>query len=243
MRKLHWSLLKRLYRLGPRFAVYRRLGKRWLLDNRNWVDQQVIIRRPYEVAQLARCQELVSQNRITHFFDIGANFGLYSVLLAGVPHLESILAFEPLPRNADQLAANLYLNGLDELVTVHRIALSDQDTWMDLFVDAGSTGVSTLDPGRLERDSSVYDARVRVMTRTLDGMSDLEGARVLLKIDVEGAELAVLNGMRAFLSANQVWMQIETMPGTRSEVARFMNEAGYRVFGETGADIYFSRIE
>jgi len=82
VRKLHWSILKRLYRLRPRFAVYQRLERRWLLDNRNWIDQQLIIRRPYEVAQIARCRALIREHRLQSFFDIGANFGLYSVLLA-----------------------------------------------------------------------------------------------------------------------------------------------------------------
>ena len=83
MRKLHWSVLKRLYRLRRRFGVYSRLDRRWLLDNRNWVDQQLIIRRPYESVQIARCRQFIRDSQLEYFFDIGANFGLYSVLLSG----------------------------------------------------------------------------------------------------------------------------------------------------------------
>lgn len=241
LRKLHWSLLKRIYRVRPRFAVYHRLGRRWLLDNRNWVDQQLIIRRPYEAAQLGYCRDLLSRCPITHFFDIGANFGLYSVLLADTPTLESIQAFEPLPRNLNQLAANLYLNGLDSRVTTHALALSDREARMELFVDAHSTGVSTLNPNGVTREASAYDQHIEVSTRTLDSLSDLRDTAILAKIDVEGAELQVLEGMRSFLEGNRVWLQIETMPETADKVATFMRRRGYTQLYRIGADSYYAR--
>lgn len=239
MRKLHWSLLKRIYRLGPRYAVYQRLGHRWLLDNRNWVDQQLIIRRPYEVAQLARCRELLEQNDITHFFDIGANFGLYSVMLSDVPSLQRIEAFEPLPRNVDQMAANLYLNGLDTRVNINPLALSDRQARMQLCVDSHSTGVSTLNPQGMARDAAAYDSSIEVQTQALDGLVELRDAAVLVKVDVEGAELQVLEGMRQFLVHNKVWLQVETTPETAVGVNSFMRQAGYEGLGRIGADSYF----
>jgi len=241
LRKLHWSLLKRIYRLRPRYAVYRRLGRRWLLDNRNWVDQQLIIRRPYEAAQLDYCRDLLSRHPITHFFDIGANFGLYSVMLSGTSSLQSIQAFEPLPRNLDQLAANLYLNGLDTEVTAHALALSDREARMALFVDAHSTGVSTLNPDGVARQASAYDQRMEVQARTLDSLSALRDTAILAKIDVEGAELQVLEGMKDFLSANRVWLQIETMPETSDKVAAFMHQLGYTPLHRIGADSYYAK--
>lgn len=75
-------MLKRLHRLGGRFGVHARLERQWLLDRRNWIDQQLLIRRSYEVAHIARCRALIWEHGLTRFFDIGANFGLYSVLLS-----------------------------------------------------------------------------------------------------------------------------------------------------------------
>lgn len=146
MRKLHWSLLKRVYKLRGRFDVYERLNRRWLLDNHNWVDQQLIIRRPYEVEQIAHCKKFIQKHQLQVFLDIGANFGLYSVLLADESEMLEVHAFEPLPRNTHQLGANLYLNSLDQRVQIHAYALSDQGGQVDLYVDPHSTGVSTLLP-------------------------------------------------------------------------------------------------
>ncbi len=233
--------MKRIYRLLPRYTVYARLERRWLLDNRNWVDQQLIIRKPYEVAQIEKCRQLVEQHRITRFLDIGANFGLYSVLLSDCPSIEAIDAFEPLPRNVNQLAANLYLNGLDAKVSVHAFALGENAARAELFVDSNSTGVSTINPEAVARERSAYGARVEVQVRALDTLFDIRDEAVLVKIDVEAAELEVLTGMRQFLSANRVWLQIETTEETRQKVDEYMQQLDYSSFGRIGADSYYGR--
>lgn len=242
MKKLHWSVLKRLYRLGGRFRVYNRLGRKWLLDNNNWIDQQLIIRRPYEVEQIARCRQLVREHRLQAFFDIGANFGLYSVLLSDEAGLSQIHAFEPLPRNVHQLGANLYLNNLDNRVTLHNMALSDRNGKLDLYVDPQSTGVSTLLPGELHRRQDAYQGALQVETRVFDELFTSSGVRALVKMDVEGAELMVLAGMRHFLKNNITVLQVETTPQTLDQVNAFMQENGYRSLGGIGADSYYGNV-
>lgn len=242
MRKLHWSLLKRLYRLRGRFGVYRRLNRTWLLDSHNWIDQQLLIRRPYEVEQIARCRQLVRAHQLDCFFDIGANFGLYTVLLSDEEALRQMHVFEPLPRNIHQLAANLYLNGLDNRVTLHNLALADGNGTLELHVDPHSTGVSTVLPEELHRGRQAYQDRLQVECRSLDDLFSLKGARALVKMDVEGAELMVLKGMRRFLSHNKTVLQIETTPLTLAPVDAFMQEAGFRALGRVGADGYYGNV-
>ena len=242
MRKLHWSLLKRLYRLRRRFDVYARLDRSWLLDNRNWIDQQLIIRRPYEVGQIARCRQFIRDHRLEYFFDIGANFGLYSVLLSDEAGLSEMHAFEPLPRNAHQFNANLYLNGLENRVRLHTIALSDNNGQLDLHVDPGSTGVSTLLPADSGSRKDAYESTIQVKTRVFDELFSLAGIRAMVKMDVEGAELMALAGMREFLGSNHVVIQIETTSQTLEPVEAFMCDAGYQALGRLGADAWYGNI-
>lgn len=242
MKKLHWSLLKRLYRLRSRFGIYSRLNRSWLLDNRNWIDQQLIIRRPYEVEQLARCRQLIRDHQLNYFFDIGANFGLYSMLLSDEQNLSHIHAFEPLPRNAHQFGANLYLNGLDNRVSLHNCALNDQSGQIELFIDPSSTGVSTLLPAEMRSRQEAYKTSIQVEARVFDEIFSFSGTRALVKMDVEGAELMVLAGMSRFLSSNLSVLQVETTPQTLEQVDAFMGQAGYRSLGRLGADTYYGNM-
>jgi hypothetical protein len=61
-------------------------------------------------------------------------------------------------------------------------------------------------------------------------------------MDVEGAELMALAGMRRFLSNNVVVLQVETTPQTLDQVDAFMGQAGYRSLGRLGADAYYGNI-
>lgn len=242
MRKLHWSLLKRIYRLHSRFAVYDRLQRNWLLDNRNWIDHQLIIRRPYEVDQIAKCREFIGMHQLEFFFDIGANFGLYSVLLSDESSLSEIHALEPLLRNRYQLGANLLLNGLDRRVQIHPYALSDQEGRLDLYVDPESTGVSTLLPTEMRRSSGAYREKAQIEARVFDEEWSFFGVRALVKIDVEGAELKVLAGMQNFIVTNKLILQIETTPETREGVCEILGRSGYIQLGHLGADYYFGNL-
>lgn len=242
MKKLHWSIMKRLYRLAGRHAVYHRLNRSWLLDNRNWIDQQLIVRRPYETEQLAFCRKQIRDHQLGSFFDIGANFGLYSVMLADESTLTSMHAFEPLPRNIHQLSANLYLNGLDARVQLHNFALSNENGTLELHVDPQSTGVSTLLPDELHRGQQAYQYRIQVETKTFDELFADTQVRAFIKMDVEGAECMVLDGMRQFLDRNKAILQIETTPQTLEQVNAFMVQHGYSQIGCIGADSYYGNV-
>ena len=112
------SLKKRLYRLRSRPIICTRRGARLELFPRNWIDNRLLAGAPYEDRQIARCIELARDHDIDMFLDIGANIGLYSVLLALATEIGEMHAFEPVTRNGDQMEINLRLNRLDGRVRV-----------------------------------------------------------------------------------------------------------------------------
>lgn len=133
------------------------------------------------------------------FVDVGANLGLYTVAAARlVGPTGHVVALEPTPRTARVLRENIQLNGLLELGTVDvhecaagaaagtaRLALHDADSGHNsLYADEGTTGTVEVDVVRL-------DDLVPVGTRV-----------DVVKIDVEGAELEVLEGMRRVAQDN-----------------------------------------
>lgn len=125
-------------------------------------------------------------------FDIGANVGAYTVLFAQwVGAAGKVHAFEPAPDAFRGLQRHIELNHLDEIVVARRVAVSDQIGEAG-FVGTGSEGTNHL------LSQSESEARViRVSTTTVDAVCAESGVCPrLLKIDVEGAELAVLRGAR-----------------------------------------------
>lgn len=130
------------------------------------------------------------------FIDAGANIGLHTVAAANVVGpTGKVFAVEAMPRTLQHLRASLRLSNVEDRVEVLPVALGSCDEDGRQFHVGAVAGHSSLYPiaGELEV--------LRVDVRTLDSL--LGGARVaLVKIDVEGAELDVLKGMRTLLAAN-----------------------------------------
>lgn len=244
MRKVIVSIKKRLDRLlMPRYRVVNRLGCRLLVDNRNWIDARLIVRAPYEDEQLAICQRLIRERDIDTFIDVGANFGLYTLVLNAACSLQQSYAFEPVTHNYYQLCGNLYLNRLAGRVTPLRMALSDSEGSAVIHVDPKSTGVSRLSLAESGRDNAVFTQQEEIQLRCLDDQLSLSGRRLLIKIDVEGHEMAALHGMIRTLSANLACLQVEAFePARVEELDSFFAELGYRREGAVGSDHRYSNF-
>jgi FkbM family methyltransferase len=120
------------------------------------------------------------------FVDVGANVGSYTILAAGAAKAE-VVAVEPIPSTFESLQRNVALNALDErgAVTCHRLGLSD--TQGRLRFTSGFDTVNHVVSDGEEAPS------IGVPVTRMDDLLDHQ-VPSLIKIDVEGHELAVLRG-------------------------------------------------
>lgn len=129
------------------------------------------------------------------FFDVGANVGVYSCLAAKVTD-ESVVAVEPYRKNATKVTANARLNGVD--VDVRQVALAATNGTRSFRVDDRAVAGA----GRGSLASTGGDGSLVV--ETVRGDDLVENRRgpppTVLKIDVEGTEIAVLDGFEEALS-------------------------------------------
>jgi FkbM family methyltransferase len=152
--------------------------------------------------------------------DIGAYVGQFSLVASQlVPNLR-VFAFEPTPSVFAQLQRNIELNDCRNVTCVN-LALSDTPGTAQFFTYPGSADQNSLRP--LSVDSN---ASIEVRVGTVDSfLKDQNLDRLdVLKIDVEGNELAVLKGAGASLSRFK--------PVLIVEISRHQRSYGY-----TGADI------
>lgn len=129
-------------------------------------------------------------------YDIGGNVGLFSVVLAKTIGPQGVLiAFEPQGQNFTHLQENLKLNGLTNF-RCYRKALGDRSGQATLYaskVIGNSSLVQHGQPG---------DAGETVEVITGDEFVNTEGVPLprVVKIDVEGFEFAVIQGLRTTLA-------------------------------------------
>lgn len=132
-------------------------------------------------------------------FDIGAHSGQYSVVLSALcGPTGSIVAFEPDPAAREVLHRNIALNPQVKPPKVEALAVSDTTGEAILFCKGGNAQSSLARSG-VDYQNLGGVEEVSVKTVTLDdyGMSPQ-----WVKIDTEGAEIAILRGARKLLAGD-----------------------------------------
>jgi FkbM family methyltransferase len=139
-------------------------------------------------------------------FDLGANAGLTSLELSRVVGPEGrVFAFEPDIRNRDFLCRNLKRNNVSNVI-VYPYAISDT-TGIAQFKMSGTVS-SGLVGAMLY---SECDNSVAVETLTLADACDRAGTVPdFVKVDIEGAEVGLVQGAATFLKSNRIAMAFES---------------------------------
>ncbi len=134
------------------------------------------------------------------YVDVGANLGLHTVAAGrAMQHRGKIIAFEPFPNTRALLHETLHINGMLSISTIHQAAVSDR-AGRHLFYLGNTCGHHSL--FALSGTEASEAPPIEVDTVRLDDvLADLE-TLTLLKIDAEGAELAVVRGAAATLAAH-----------------------------------------
>ncbi len=166
------------------------------------------------------------------FYDVGSNVGFFALIAARlVGPSGRVYAFEPVAENAELVRANAALNGFEnvQVITVAVGARSGTSTLL-LARHPGGATLSTAEP------PPDLAGRREVTVAALDDLSRAGTIRPpsLVKVDVEGGEVEVLEGMARTLAAARPVVIIELddrtvagVAGKYGQVDDFFSTSGY----------------
>ena len=200
-----------------------------LVPANGWISSEARRLGSYEPATTAICRAILRPGMVA--IDVGANVGYFTLLFAETVGSQGrVIAFEPCSSVYKLLRRNVSDNGLHQVHTV-RGALSNASGRLHLYI-AGSDVTHSLRPTRFTTElTETIDAT------TLDAwVKELELPQVdLVKIDVEGADLHVLEGASMTLVQHRPYVIVEASDscaafGYRPEaLLQRLEQDGYRV--------------
>ena len=136
------------------------------------------------------------------FIDIGANTGVMSAQAAQCLGTDgSIHAYEPISKLCEYVTKNITLNNPYVCHQVKDYIISNENGNKTLHISESDSRISTLFPYSIDDNHSTIEKEITC--RTLDAeLGDIE-AIDLIKIDAEGAEFQILQGMETIIDSHQ----------------------------------------
>ncbi|HEY4473330.1 MAG TPA: FkbM family methyltransferase [Stellaceae bacterium] len=168
----------------------------------------------------------------TVFLDIGANVGFYTLQVGRrVFPNGKIYSFEPNPQLHELLSRNVYVNGFADIVECFRLGLSDRDCTATFQYPRGHLGGGHIGGPGLVSGHTAVEAEIR----RLDDLLGAEFRCDLVKIDVEGHEINVLNGMKRIVeNSPEIKILFEKLtPNAATDVAveSYFSGLGFELYG------------
>ena len=166
--------------------------------------------------------------------DVGANIGYFTLIMAKLSGSSGkIFSFEPENKNFEILEKNVKINNYQNVV-LEKKGVSDRNGVNKFFLSSKNTGMHSLQ--KIRDDSK----EVKIDVIKLDDYFftlDLVEKISLIKIDVEGAEFQVLNGMKTILKNKNLKLLIEFIPdhlkkhGTNpSDVLKILEDNDFKLY-------------
>lgn len=171
------------------------------------------------------------------FYDIGANHGYYTIKYASLT--KQIYAFEPVSKTFDLLKRNIRLNKINNAFA-YKLGVSDENkkTIINLYNSCANDSIFIRNIP--EDHPCKLIGTEKIQTIKLDSFvkeNNIPAAQII-KIDVEGAELFVLNGARETLTGNKPLIVFEYSDSTYGDagysiqdIYTYFNGMNYLFFG------------
>jgi len=228
-----WHRLRRLWRPDRDIEDCRYFGAHFKVAPSDVIGREMLLQR-FEWLQIPAMLRACRELKPVAFIDVGANFGLYTCIIGRQKLAERLIAFEPNRAVVERLRRHIALNALAG-VEIHQTAAG---------ASAHKAALSLGAPGydALSSVVAAHPGGYEIDVVALDDTLDFVSKALVIKIDVEGYELEVLQGAKNLLTRNYGYAQIESFEERRAAaVIDKMAQFGWRLTDHIVDDLVFRR--
>jgi len=167
------------------------------------------LKRNYEPKHVKLIKSIVNKGDVV--CDIGSNIGFFTLILAKLVGPQGkVYSFEPDPENFDILRKNVELNGYKNVVFEQAAVSNKKGKLMIYFSEINSGDTRIFQPGE-EKENRESSSALSV--KLDDYFTKKKEVPSFFKIDVQGAELKVFEGMKSILkSKKKIALTVEFSP-------------------------------
>jgi FkbM family methyltransferase len=227
----------------PAEAVTRRLRGfplQMRFDPNSYIGRYLYFRGMYEEPVIKKLASLLEPGMV--YVDVGANIGLHSLIAAWrVGPTGRVVAIEPQASVFEALCTNVAVNKLTNVDEIRSAVGNKEGSAVIYTVDPINSGQATL---AVHSGESLF-GQEQVAVSSLDDILSRMGLDQVdvLKVDVEGGELEVLEGSRRlfatrpprFVMIECIDSHLQRFGHSSSDLVNWLTAFGYSVYGQSGS--------
>lgn len=176
----------------------------------------------WDIPLLSKIDKILKDDAVV--LDIGANIGNHTLYWANERKARKVYAFEPYPYSYKILEKNIEINNLQQIIKAYPFGLSDKETKGSVSVFCSTNIGGTTFAENIDGD---FDFKALDEINISDKID-------LMKIDVEGAEIKVLNGGMETIKKNLPIIAIETFRN-KELIEEMLFPLGYKLYDDNRA--------
>lgn len=244
------SILKKIFRIIKKNKFIIRFKNIYLEINiHEPMDQMIFFFNKYEELQTKILTKNIKEMKPHIFLDIGANSGLYSLIIAKQFSKLKVYAFEPIEESFLKLKKNINLNKLKNKINIYNFGLSDKNQQLKMnalkknnYIQLGGYGILRGRKKNISDKLHICSAQFKKG----DDIFYFKNKIIFCKIDVEGHELNVLHGIKKLLANNKIFFQIEIFDKEYKKVNNFLKKNNFKeinkIFSDNKFDYYYKNF-
>jgi FkbM family methyltransferase len=244
IKRLYPSLLKRLY--NNKIIRFKFFDIKLEGNINEPMDKEIFLFNSYENFQIEFLIKNIKKYNLGYFIDIGANSGIYSLIVRDKFQKIIIKSFEPVNKTIIKFRNNLKLNKIKN-IKIYKFGLSNKNSQLLMKAKIRDDYIQSSGYGVVKKEDNLKNLHIeKNIFKIGDKIIKLKNKKICIKIDAEGHEYEVLQGLKSLLSFNEIFVQIEIFEKNFNKINKYLKSQKFKcinaVSNDGKADYYYKNF-
>ena len=211
------------------------------------MDKEMFLFNNYENFQIKFLINNIKKYDSNYFLDVGANSGIYSLIIGDKFHKIKIKSFEPVKKTLVKFKNNLKLNKKLKNIKLYKFGLSNKTSKLLMKAKVRDGYVQSSGYGVVKKEDNLKNLHTEShFFKIGDNIIKLKNKNISIKIDAEGHEYEVLHGLKNLLNFNRIFLQIEIFNKNFNKTNKYLKKHKFKflnsIYNDGKTDYYYKNF-
>ena len=211
------------------------------------MNKEIFLFNNYENLQIEFLVKNIKKYDLKYFLDIGANSGIYSLIIGNKFNKIKIKSFEPVKKTITEFKNNLKLNNKLKNIKLYEFGLSNKNSQLLMKAKVRDDFIQSSGFGIVKTNDNLKNLYIeKNIFKVGDSIIKLKDKDISIKIDVEGHEYEVLQGLKKLINHNRIFLQIEIFNKNFNSTDKILKRQKFKlldsIYNDGKTDYYYKNF-